>query len=331
MKLPGQSTLMTRVLHTALLAVLIACAVDVRAQSYPDRPIKLVVPFPPGGSTDAIARTIQPKLAEFLGQPVVIDNKTGGTGIVAAEYVARQPNDGYTMLLATATLMTVHPVLHQNLSYDPAKDFIPVGPTGDAFYVAVLHPSVPANTLQEFIAYSKANPGKISAGVAGVGSINHFGIETFKRQAAIDILVVPYKGGAQEQNDLLGGQIQMAFTQPTTYLPHIKAGKLKAIAVSSKTRLAALPGVPTFDEAGLKDFEVRAWHGIVLPAGTPPAIVAKVSDALTKTLTDREVREKFAAQGFDLSTSTPDEFAARIRAERQRWSEIAKSANIKLE
>ena len=312
-----------------ILATLLCTAVH--AQPYPNRPIKFIGPFPPGGNLDFIARTIQPKLSEALGQQVVIENKGGAGGIIGAEYAAKQPADGYTIFLGNTGTLGIYPAVYPHLSYDPIKDFAGVGMTSTNAVLAVLHPSVPANSLRELIAYAKANPGKIAAGVAGSGSLLHFATELLKAQAGIDLLVVPYKGSGPAVTDLLGGQIQLLIDAPPVTMAHVKAGKLKAIAVSGKVRLAALPDVPTFDEAGLAGMDASGWQGIAVPAGTPREVIAKLADALQKAIAQADISEKFAAQGLDAASSTPEEFSAHIRSEVPKWTRIARSANIKVE
>ena len=311
--------------------VLLALLGNVQAQTYPSKPIRLVVPFPAGGPTDILGRAIGAKLAESMGQPVVIDNRGGAGGIVGAEYASKQPNDGYTILLGNTGTFGIYPVVYPKLSYDALKDFNAVGITSTNAVLATIGAAVPANTLQEFIAYVKANPGKVAAGVAGTGSLLHFATEMLKSRTGIDLLVVPYKASGPAATDLLGGQIQLLIDAPPVAMPYVKAGRVKAIAVSGKTRLATLPDTPTFEEAGLKDFDASGWQGVLVPAGTPPAAIAKLNEALVKTLALPEVREKFATQGLDAASGTPAEFGAFIRAENEKWGRVAKTANIKLD
>jgi tripartite-type tricarboxylate transporter receptor subunit TctC len=320
-----------RLLRTLLLVLLALYAASPLSQPYPNRPIKLVVPFPPGGSIDFAARVIQAKLAEHLGQPVVIENKGGAGGIIGAEYVARQPNDGYTLLLAGSGILTMYPVFHAKLRYDPLRDFTPVAVVTSTPLMAAAHPSVPANTLKEFIAYAKANPGKVAAGAPNPGSILHLSLEMFKSQADIDLLIVTYKAGAPAVSDVLGNQIQFIFELPATLMPHLKAGRLKPLAVTGGTRLPTLPDTPTFAEEGFEGFDSRLWAGVVAPAGTPAAIVDKISQSIAKALDEADVRAKFASHEVEPSYATPREFAARIQAETQRWREVARTINLKLE
>ena len=317
--------------HLAIGVLGLAFGAAAPAQPYPNKPIRFIIPFPPGGNLDFVARTLQPKFSEFLGQPVVIDNRGGAGGIVGAEYASKQPNDGYTILLGNTGTLGIYPVVYPKLPYDALKDFAPVGITSTNAVLATIGAAVPANTLQEFIAYVKANPGKVAAGVAGSGSLLHFATEMLKSRAGIDLLVVPYKASGPAATDLLGGQIQLLIDAPPVAMPYVKAGRVKAIAVSGKSRLAALPDTPTFEEAGLKDFDASGWQGVVAPAGTPPAVIARLNDALVKALAQPEVREKFATQGLDAASSTPAEFGAHIRSEIEKWGKVAKAANIKLD
>ncbi len=314
-----------------LLIVATLLCTAVQAQPYPNRPIKFVVPFPPGGNLDFIARTIQPKLAESLGQPVVIDNRGGAGGIIGADYAAKQPADGYTIFLGNTGTLGIYPSVYPQLPYDPIKDFTGVGMTSTNAFLAVIHPSVPANSMREFVAYAKANPGKVSAGVAGSGSSLHFATEMLKTQAGIDMLVVPYKGSGPAISDLLGGHVQLVIDAPTVSMEHVKAGKLKAMAVTGKTRLATLPEVPTFDEAGVTGIDASGWQGIAVPTGTPRAVIDKLSAAVAKAISDPEVRARFATQGLDPAVMTADQFSAHIRSEVPKWTRIAKSANIKVD
>ena len=318
-------------MRSLLAVVFVALSTAAQAQPYPNRPVKFVVPFPPGGNLDFVARTVQPKLAEFLGQPVVVENKGGAAGIVGAEYAARQPADGYTIFLGNTGTIGLNPSTYAKLPYDPLKDFAAVGQTTSNALLAVVHPAVPVNSLQEFIAYAKANPGKVNCGVAGSGSLLHFASEMLKGQAGIDMQLVFYKGSGPLVTDLLGGQVQILLDAPPVSMSYVKAGRLKAIAVTGAKRLAALPEVPTFEEAGLKGFDASGWQGVLVPAGTPAAAVATLSDALLKALAQPDVRERFATQGLDAAPSTPEQFGVHIRAEIEKWARIAKSANIKAE
>lgn len=313
-----------------VLAALLWATV-VSAQTYPNKPIKFVVPFAPGGNLDFIARVIQPKLAEYLGVPIVIENKPGASGIIGAAYAAQQPPDGYTIFLGNTGTNAIYPSTYEKLPYDPAKDFIAIARTSTSDFLAVVNLSVPAKTLKEFIAYAKANPGKVNAAVTGVGSSNHFATELIRSKAEIDMLMVPYKGSAPGLQDILGGQVHLLVDAPTVTMEQVKAGRLRALAVTGKKRLASLPDVPTFDEAGLAGVEASGFQGIFVAAGTPPAIVARLSDAVVKAMNQPDVRERFMAQGIDAAPSDSKDFAAFVRGETVKWAKLAKSANIKAE
>jgi tripartite-type tricarboxylate transporter receptor subunit TctC len=301
----------------------------VAAQPYPNKPIKFVVPFAPGGNLDFIARVIQPKLAEYLGVPVVIDNKPGASGIIGAAYAAGQPADGYTIFLGNTGTNAIYTATYDKLPYDPAKDFVAIGRTSTSDFLAVIHPSIPAKTLKEFIAYAKANPGKLNAAVTGVGSSNHFATELIRSKAEIDMLMVPYKGSAPGLQDVLGGQVHLLVDAPTVSMESVKAGRLVGLAVTGKKRLASLPDVPTFDEAGLLGVEASGFQGIFVPTATPPAIVSRLSDALVKAMNQPDVRERFLAQGIDAAPMDSREFGAFVQGETVKWAKLAKSANIK--
>ena len=319
-----------RILGLMLIAG-IACAADAIAQAYPSRPIKFVVPFPPGGNLDFLARAIQPKFSEFLGATIVVDNRGGAAGIVGAEYAARQPADGYTIFLGNTGTMSLYPVVYPKLPYDALKDFAAVGQIASSTQLMVVHPSVPAKSLREFIAFAKKHPGKLTIAIAGLGSTAHFSAELLKTRAGIDILLVPYKGSGPAVTDLIGGQVDLIIDATSVTMPYVKAGRLRAIAVTRNERLAALPDVPTFEESGLKGFEANGWQGLLVPTGTPPAAVAKLSGALMKTLAQPEVRERFSEQGLDAAPSTPEQFSAYIRAEIEKWGRLAKAANLKID
>jgi tripartite-type tricarboxylate transporter receptor subunit TctC len=316
------------------IAVLLAgllVAFAAQTQPYPSKPIKFVVPFPPGGNLDFVARTLQPKMQEVLGQPVIIDNKGGNAGMIGLEFASKQPGDGYTIVLGNTGTIAINQSVYPKMGYDAVKDFVPIGITTTNALMATIAGNVPANNLKEFIAYAKANPGKLNFAISGAGSGPHFGAEMLKRAAGIDIPIVFYKGSGPAVTDLLGGQVQIQMDAPSVTMAHVKAGKLKALAVTGKTRLASLPDVPTFDQAGLPGVDAGGFQGVLAPAGTPPAAVARLSDALNKALSDPQVRERIAANGLDVAMSTPAEFAAFIRSEIAKWGKVAREANIKLD
>ena len=302
-----------------------------QAQNYPNRPIKFIIPFPPGGGLDHTARTVQAKLQEALGQPIIIENKAGAGGIVGAEFAKNQPADGYTLFLGNTGTMGLYPAVFQKLPYDALKDFAPAGQLISNTLVAVTNAQVPANTLAEFIAWARRNPGKVSYASGGSGAITHLAGEMLKSQAGIDMLHVPYKGSAPAVTDLIGGQVHLLIDVAAVSQQHVKSGKLKALAVTSAKRNAAFPELPTFDEAGLPGYEAIGWQGILVPAGTPKEAVNKLADAIQKVMADAGVREKFLAVGSEAAPSGPDAFGAFIRAEIEKWTRIAKAANVKVD
>jgi tripartite-type tricarboxylate transporter receptor subunit TctC len=320
-----------RRLCTAALCLCVLLAGGALAQGYPNRPIKFVVPFPPGGNLDFVARTLQPKMQEVLGQPVLIDNKGGAAGMIGLEFASRQPGDGYTIVLGNTGTIAINPSVYSKMAYDPLKDFVAIGQTTANALLCAIGAAVPAGNLQEFIAYAKANPGKLNFAVAGAGSAPHFGSEMFRRAAGLDIPIVFYKGSGPAVTDLLGGQVQIIIDAAPVTMNYIKAGRLKALAVTGQKRLESLPEVPTFEQAGVAGVDAGGFQGVLAPAGTPPAAVAKLSEALLKALAQPEVKERFAQQGLDTAPSTPAEFAAFIRAELDKWAKVARAANIRLD
>ena len=301
------------------------------AQPYPNRPVKFIIPFPPGGGLDHTARTIQARLQEALGQAVVIENKAGAGGIVGAEFAKNQPADGYTIFLGNTGTMGLYPALYQKLPYEALKDFSPVGQLISNTLVAVIPASLPVNSLGDFIAYAKANPGKVNYASGGSGAITHLAGELLKSQAGIDMLHVPYKGSAPAVTDLLGGQVQLLIDVAAVSQQHVKAGKLKAIGVTSARRNAAFPDLPTFDEAGVKGFEATGWQGILVPAGAPREVIVKLADAIQKVMADKEVRDKFAAVGSEATPTGPEAFALFIRSEIDKWGRIGRAANVRID
>ena len=318
-------------LRASLFLAGVVSTVAVLAQPYPNRPVKFVVPFPPGGNLDFIARAIQPRFSEQLGATLIIDNKSGAAGIVGAEFAARQPADGYNIFLGNTGTMALYPVVYPKLPYDALKDFAAVGQIASSSQLMAVHPSIPAKTLPEFIAFAKKNPGKLTIAIAGLGSTAHFSAELLKARAGIDLLLVPYKGSGPAVTDVIGGQVSLIIDATTVSMPYVKAGRLRAIAVTSNKRLAALPDVPSFEEAGLKGFNANGWQGLLVPTGTAAAAVARLSGALMKTLALPDVRERFLEQGLEPAPSTPEQFGVFIRSEIEKWGKVAKAANLKVE
>ncbi|WP_454726666.1 MULTISPECIES: Bug family tripartite tricarboxylate transporter substrate binding protein [Cupriavidus] len=312
-----------------LLACVAMLWATVAAAQYPDKPIKLVVPFAPGGNIDFIARTLQSKMSEYLGVSVVIDNRPGAGGILGASYAARQPADGYTLLLANTGVVVIYPAIYKQLSYDPLREFVPVARATTNELVAVVNPGVPAHDLKEFIAYSKSSGGKVSAAVAGVGSSQHFAMEMVKRSAGIDMLMVPYKASTPALNDVLGGQVQFMVDAPPVVQSFVQTGRLRALAVTGGKRLATLPNVPTFAEAGLPGIDATGFQGFLAPAGTPDAIVNTVSRAVLKALQQPEVIQQLRGQGLEPAGLDAKAFKAFVHTEAPKWANLAKAANIK--
>jgi tripartite-type tricarboxylate transporter receptor subunit TctC len=323
---------MKRLLQSALLlCAALTCVATTFAQQFPSRPIRFVVPFPPGGNLDFIGRILQPRLSEFLGVAVVIDNRGGAAGIVGADFTARQPADGYTILLGNTGTFGLFPVLYPKLPYDALKDFAAVGQISASTQLMAAHRSVPARSLKEVIALAKTRPGKLTCAIAGLGTLAHFSLEMLKKQAAMDILLVPYKGSGPAVVDLVAGNVDLIIDAVSVSMPYISSGRLRPIAIVNNTRLASLPDVPTFEEQGLTGFVARGWQGLLVPAGTPAPVIARLSEALMKTLAQPEVRERFATQGLSPTPSTPEQFAAHIRAEIEKWGKVAKAANIRVD
>jgi len=298
-------------------------------QAYPGKPIRFVVPYPPGGSTTPVARLIGEKLTEHWGQPVLIDNRPGANTMIGTEAVAKSPADGYTILLTSLAYMSTPLVMPTH--YDALKDFAPVATLISAELLMALHPGVPANNLQEFIALAKSRPGELNYATSAAGGSTHLAAELLNILAGIKTQHIPYKGGGPALTDLMGGQVQFHFNTPLNLTPHIKSGKLKAIAVTGKARLAALPQVPTFSEAGLPGLDVREWFGIVAPAGTPKPIVDKLSVEIAKILDTPEFKDTVANFGMVPMVATPDQMAALLQADIAKFAMIVKTANIKLE
>ena len=311
--------------------ILLGAAVQAFGQAYPARPIRLVVPFPPGGAVDFYARVVQQPLSEALGQQLVIDNKAGASGMVGAEIVAKSPPDGYTLLLGNIASLAINVGLYAKMPYDPLKDLTPIVRTVDVNYVLVVHPSVPANTVPELVAYAKANPGKLSYGSAGSGSLPHLGTELFKAQTGIDMLHVPYKGGGPMVTDLLGGTVQVVIGDQANLMPHVQSGKLRALAVATPKRSPNSPNLPTIAESGLPGYDSTAWQGLAGPAGLPPDVVKRLNDAFNMVMAMPAVRDKLTGGGLEVVGGTPEQFARFIAAEITKWTKIAKDVGAKVD
>jgi tripartite-type tricarboxylate transporter receptor subunit TctC len=318
-------------LATLIGATALAMAPLASAQTYPTKPIKLVVTFAPGGGADFVARVIAAKLTDALGQPVVVDNRAGAGGAIGSELVAKSPPDGYTLLLGAAGTMTILPHLQGKVPFDSIKDFEPIGLAGSSPFVLALSPTVPANTVAELTALAKASPGKFNYGSSGNGGAPHLAGELYKSTTGISIVHVPYKGLAPAITDLLGGQVQILFADVGLIAPHLKSGKLKAIAVTGKERSTTLPELPTMIEAGVPGYLAGTWYGILAPAGTPSAIVTRLNVELVKILASPDVKSQFVGQGIEPAGGHPEVFAVLIKDDYAKWAKLIREANIKTE
>ena len=299
-------------------------------QVYPNKPIRLIVPFPPGGGVTPVARLVATKMTENFSQPVIVDNRPGGNTIIGTDAAAKAAPDGYTLILISSAHVINHFLL-PNLPYDSFKDFAPVATTTSSGYILVVHPSLPVNNLSEFIALAKAKPGELNYSSSGSGGVQHLGGEYFNLMAGIKTMHIPYKGGGPALTDLLGGQVQYSFQPVENALPHVKGGKLKAVAAPGEKRLTVLPEVPTFAEAGLPGFEVKSWGGILAPAGTPKSIIDRVSTEINKILALSDIKNKVIAMGQEPYINTPEQFSAMMQTELERYARIVKASNIRLE
>lgn len=313
----------------AALTLVLLWPAAATAQGYPDRPIRLVAPFAPGGLADTFARMVGEQMSKSLGQPVVIENRTGAGGNVGAEVVARAEPDGYTLLMSSAGILTANQFLYDKMPFDAEKAFTPISIVADMSMMVVVNPAVEARTLQEFVALAKKQPGKITFGSPGVGTTGHLGLAMFMHAAGIDLNHVPYRGAGPAVVDLIGGQINGVVDNPPTVLPHIKAGKLRALAVAASTRMPLLPEVPTAAEAGLKNFEASSWFGIIAPAGTPKPVIDRLHEEIAAALKHPPIAERIASSGARPVGNSPEDFARQIVAERKAWGDIIKAANIK--
>ena len=323
--LPAQS------LALGLLVGALAWLTNAGAQEYPTKPIRLVITYPPGGNTDLVGRALALKLGEFMGQQVVVDNRGGAGGVLGSMITAQSAPDGYTIMLGTSAGMVINPLLSRKLTYDPVRDFAPVSMVVIVPQLLVINPQLPVKNVRELIAFAKAKPGYLNAGSSGVGTPNHFGTELLKWLAGVDIVHVPYKGGAPALTDLLGGQIQMAFSSVPAVLPHIKAGRLVALGVGSAKRSPALPNIPTIAEAGVPGYEYTTWYGVFAPAKTPRTLITRLNAEIVKAMETPDIKDRFTALGGDPDPGTPEELRAYMANESAKWAKIIKAANIRVE
>ena len=310
---------------------LTAVAATASAQAWPSKPIKWIVPFAPGGTTDILARTVSEKLTIALGVPVVVENKPGAGGGVGADFVAKAAPDGYTIMGGTISTHAINASLYKDLPYDPVKDFIPITMIARVPNMLVVNPGVPAKDVKELVVLLKANPGKYTFASSGNGTSQHLSGELFKTMAGVDMQHIPYKGSPPALQDVVGGQVTMTFDNITTAWPLAKAGKLKALAVTTAKRSEIAPDVPTLTESGLPGFEVGSWQGVFAPAGTPPAIVKRLNTEIVKILALPEVREKLGALGAEIVADSPDDFAAIVKAEVVKWSDVVKKSGARVD
>ena len=318
---------------SALFAALISLseiATTHGASRYPERPVRLVVPFAPGGTNDVMGRIVAERLAARLGQPFVVDNRAGANSVVGSEIVAGAMPDGHTLLIVAAGF-AINPSLRRKLPYDTARDFAPVGRVGGGPYLMVVHPSIQARTVKEFVAWAKARPGQVNYASVGVGSPPHLAAELLKMTAAIDLNHIPYKGGGAVLPDLMAGRVSAFFGSISTLKPQVDAGKLRAIAVTTVKRAPAMPDLPTFIESGLEGYEVNGWYGLLAPGRTPAALVNRLNGELRQVLNEPETRERFLQRGMEPAPGSAQEFGALIRSEIAKWEKVIRAAGIQPE
>jgi len=314
-----------------LLAFFCGSLDPARAQSYPARTITLVIPFPPGGSTSLVGRVIADKMSQLLGQSIVIDNRGGAGGTVGTKAVTKSEPDGYTLLLGYTGTLAIGPSLYRNVGYDPRRDFAPIGSIGCAPSSLVVHPSFPVKTVAELVAYAKANPGKVNFGTAGVGTVGHITGEYFARATGVQIVHIPYKGTGPVIGDLLGGHIPMSFSPVATTSGNVKAGLLRALAVTSAHRNNLLPDVPTMIEAGVPDFDAALCYGLVAPAGTPRPVIDRLNKELRAALASDEVKKQLELDGTEITSDTPEQYAGFIDKDEKKWSELVRTSGVEPE
>lgn len=312
------------------LAAAVAGGSGAQAAAYPERPIRLVVPFGAGGITDIVARQVGQGMGEALGQGVVVENRPGAGGVIAAQLAATAPADGYTIFMGTVGTQVVNPLIYRKLGYDADK-FVPVGMVSGSPYLLAVRAGLPAATFGEFVAYARANPAKLNFGSAGNASSPHLGLELLKLTANVDVMHVPFKSGSEAVNAAIGGQVDVVMDASPVIMPHAASGRLRALAVAADQRLPSAPGVPTAAEVGDPGLQISSWNAFFAPAGTPPAVLETLNAALQKTLASPELRQRLAAQGTQLYTGTPDEYRRFIAGEKAKWAEIVKRADIRMD
>ena len=324
--------MIAKTIQRALAAVVLALLpLASQAQAWPQKPVRIIVPYPAGGTSDILARTVSVKLGEIWGQSVVVENKPGANGNVGADFVAKSAPDGYTILLADVGAIAISPSVYTTLGFDPTKDFSPVTMVAYSPHILAVNPSLPVKSVKELIEYSKAQKGKLNYAASSVGSAPHLAGVDFAMRTGTQWAYIPYKGGAQAITDVVGGQAEVLFNGMLATYPHVKSGKLKILAVSSAERMQSIPDVPTVAESGVPGFQTGSWQGVLAPPNTPRPIIDKMNADLIKVLSDTETREKLAAQGAIVRTQTPEQMQTFIRDETARWAKVVKSADVKIE
>jgi tripartite-type tricarboxylate transporter receptor subunit TctC len=313
-----------RLMFSALISS--AVILPAHAQTYPDRTIRIIVPFAAGGSTDIVARTTSQKLSERLRQSVVIDNRGGGGGNIGSDMVAKAPPDGYTLLIGTVGSLAINPTLYKKMPYEPLKDLTPIGYIGSTPHVLVVHPSLPARSVRELTSLARSKPGELNYASGGTGGSTHLAAELFKSLSKLDMIHVPFKGGALGMVSLLGSHVDLMFQTMPPVLPHVKSGRLRALGMTGADRSPLLPALPTIAESGLPGYEVTQWWGLLGPSGLPSAIVARLSSELNAILQQPDVKERFATEGADAAPNTPEWFASRMKLESAKWAKIVRAS-----
>jgi tripartite-type tricarboxylate transporter receptor subunit TctC len=313
------------------LAMLQALTAGAAAQAYPTKPVSLLIAFPPGGPSDVLSRVVGKKLEQILGQPFIMDNRPGAGGNIAAEAAANAAADGHTILMGNNSILATNAALYKKVNFDPEKDFAPISLIGSQANILVVNPNLPVKSLAELIALLRANPGKFNYASSGHGTAAHLAAELFKAEAKVAITHVPYKGGAPALQDVIAGHVHMIFATAASVVPHIRSGKVRALAVTPIKRTAVFPELATMDELGLKGFDATTWHGLVAPAKTPREIVVRLHRATVEALQDAQVRKSLTDLGVDIAGNTPEEFSAYIKAEIPRWTAIVKASGAKLD
>lgn len=319
-----------KLVTTFVTAALALCGMPAAEAAYPEKPITMIVPFPPGGPTDLVARVLAKAMGEQVGQPIVVENRGGANGNIGAALAAKAPPDGYTILYNTSAV-ALSPALYKTLTYDVLRDLAPVALAAVVPLALVVHPSVPASNVKEFVAYVKANPGKLSYGSAGTGNVTHLGALQFLQANGLEAVHIPYKGSAPADMDLVGGQIQFLTDTVNSVMAFVKDKRIRMLAVTTAKRMSLFPDVPTLAESGMKGFEVGAWQGVMVPAGTPKPVIQKLNAELMRALQNAEVKEKLAQQGAEPLGSTPEEYGAYIRKEIDRWGQLIRQAGVKVD